>query len=55
MTKLGPRYNVTPDGKVIKRPPRKSVSDQIRERKSKRTKPISKAAASTWNAAGKPK
>lgn len=52
--KLPRNYNVK-DGKVVKRPPRMSVSDKIKQRNSKKQRPISKAAASTWNAAGKPK
>lgn len=45
MARLGKGFRVTSDGKVVKGRRRKSVSDQIRERKSRKPRVVSRMKA----------
>lgn len=52
MTTIGKGFKVV-DDKIVRKAPRKSVSQQIRERKSKKQKPVSRSKAASFNAIGK--
>lgn len=43
MARLGKSFTITKDGKVVKSAKYRSVSDTIREKKSKKTRVVSKA------------
>jgi hypothetical protein len=53
MTTLGKGFRVTSDGKVKRSAPKKDASQIIRERKSKKSRPVSPKAARTLNSMGK--
>lgn len=53
MTTLGKGFRVTSDGKVQRSTRKKDASAAIRERKSKKQRPVSPKAARTINSMGK--